>query len=77
MYFRIDKRFFADPGRTAQKCQGGRDTGKWREEQAAPGGARFNGALPGQSDLVLQYVGGDDTVFHMIELDRNHHAAAR
>lgn len=105
MYFRLDKRFFAGPGkpprvqvrvayldkgrgRWALTCCGPDgpktaftvrrgDTGKWRQEQAALDGARFNGAMPGQPDLVLQYIDGDDTVFHVLELDRNHHAAAR
>ena len=99
MYFRLDKRFFADPNkprrahvRVAYLDKGrGRwaliwcgpdgpktaftvhcgDTGKWREKQAVLDGARFNGALPGRSDLMLQYLDGHDTVFHIVELDRN------
>ena len=46
------------------------NTGKWLDKRIDLPDAHFTGALPGKSDLMLQYVAGDDTIFHMIELDR-------
>ena len=46
------------------------DSGKWLEKTAVLDGAYFNGRLENEADLVLRYVDGDDTVFHMVELSR-------
>lgn len=46
------------------------DTGKWIDRRIDLPDAHFTRALDGKSDLVLGYVRGDDTIFHMIELDR-------
>ena len=32
--------------------------------------ARFDRQLPRGSDLILEHLSGDDTLFHLIELDR-------
>ena len=45
-------------------------SGKWVEKRAVLEGAYFTGGLARGADLVLKHLGGDDTVFHMVELDR-------
>ena len=46
------------------------DTGKWIDRRIDLPDAHFTGALRGGADLMLEYLAGDDTVFHMIEVDR-------
>jgi len=50
------------------KC---RNTGKWIDEQVEVTDAVFTRSAPGGADLTLKYAGGDDTIFHMIELTRS------
>lgn len=49
------------------KCK---DTGTWQTKQVVLKDAIFNKALPKAADLILEYAGGDDTAFHIIELTR-------
>ncbi len=46
------------------------DTGKWIEKNITIEHALFSSGLEKGSDLTLRYLGGDDTVFHLIELER-------
>ena len=46
------------------------DTGQWRERSVVVKDAHFNRRLPNLADLMLQHRGGDDTVFHMVEVLR-------
>jgi hypothetical protein len=46
------------------------NSGKWLEKRAVIEGAYFSGGLARGADLVLKHIGGDDTLFHMIELER-------
>ena len=46
------------------------DGEQWREKTMSVDDAHFPGGLPQRSDLMLRHISGDDTVFHMIELDR-------
>jgi hypothetical protein len=45
------------------------DTGHWKEMTLQLDDAVFDRGLGKQSDLVLRYISGGDTVFHMIELE--------
>ena len=45
------------------------NSGDWKTHQIRLTGATFNGALRG-ADLALEYGGGDDTIFHLIEIER-------
>ncbi|MBC8374169.1 MAG: hypothetical protein H8E53_11280 [Planctomycetes bacterium] len=47
-----------------------RNTGKWADKQITVTNAIFTGSLPGGADLTCQWLGGDDTIFHLIELTR-------
>ncbi|MDP6633271.1 MAG: hypothetical protein QGG42_00050 [Phycisphaerae bacterium] len=49
------------------KCQ---NTGKWIDKHIDITNAVFTQSLPGGADLSLQYVSGDDTIFHLIEVTR-------
>ncbi len=49
---------------------GCRDTGLWQEKSVMLKDAVFARALPKGADLILESSGGGDTIFHMIELDR-------
>ena len=57
-------------GRTVAAVVKCRDSGEWKETTASLENAVFARRLEDESDLALEYVDGDDTVFHMIELDR-------
>jgi hypothetical protein len=46
------------------------DSGEWKEVTVSLRDAFFDMSLPGGADLVLRRVSGGDTVFHMIELER-------
>jgi hypothetical protein len=45
------------------------NSGDWVTHRVVLTGAVFNGALRG-ADLNLEYMGGDDTIFHLVELER-------
>lgn len=47
------------------------DTGTWKDIRIPLTDAYFNQGLKKQSDLILRYVAGSDTVFHLIELERD------
>ena len=44
-------------------------TGDWISRSFVLSGAQFTGALSG-GDLILRHTGGEDTIFHMLELER-------
>jgi len=46
------------------------DTGRWIDRRINLTDARLAGALPGGADLMLEHLTGDDTVFHIIEVER-------
>jgi hypothetical protein len=43
---------------------------EWKEKEVVLKGAVFSHRLPEKSDLILKYISGDDTAFHILELDR-------
>jgi hypothetical protein len=45
-------------------------SGKWREITLTLPDAVWNGSLAGGGDLALRHAGGEDTVFHLLELQR-------
>ncbi|MCK9478191.1 MAG: copper amine oxidase N-terminal domain-containing protein [Firmicutes bacterium] len=45
------------------------DSGEWKTEEVSLTDAMFNGQLDG-GDLLLKYISGDDTIFHMVEVIR-------
>ena len=47
------------------KC---RNTGKWIDKQVDVTNGIFTRSLPGGADLTCQYLSGDDTIFHLIEV---------
>jgi len=49
------------------KC---RNSGMWREKTVMLNQALFTGSLERGADLVLRHLGGDDTIFHLVELER-------
>jgi hypothetical protein len=49
------------------KCGG---SNKWLGKRVDISGAVFNHSLARDSDLILKYLGGGDTAFHLIELNR-------
>jgi hypothetical protein len=57
-------------GRTQVEKITCRNTNTWQEREIFLKNAHFNNALPGQGDLILYYLDGSDTVFHMIEVNR-------
>jgi hypothetical protein len=44
------------------------DTGDWKDAVIDVPGAAFTGSLPGGSDVTVQALGTESTVFHMVEL---------
>jgi hypothetical protein len=53
-----------------------RDSGQWLEKETTVEGARPGDRPTTPFDLALQHVSGDDTAFHMIELERLPSSAA-
>ncbi len=49
------------------KCQ---NRGIWQEKTVVIKQALFISSLERGADLILRYLGGDDTVFHLVELER-------
>ncbi|MFK8082461.1 MAG: hypothetical protein AB8B97_19415 [Granulosicoccus sp.] len=46
------------------------DSQEWKKVQVDLTDSKINGGLSYGADLILQHIGGDDTKFHMIELER-------
>ncbi len=46
------------------------DSGRWVEKKVTVSDAQFKNGGPNNSDLTLEKTGGDDTIFHMVELTR-------
>ena len=46
------------------------DSGLWREKTVEVKDVRFDRRLPKGADLALEWIAGDDTLFHMVELQR-------
>jgi hypothetical protein len=45
------------------------NSGEWKERRVELHDAVFDNRLSGKADLTLEHVEGDDTVFHIIEVD--------
>ncbi|MFB3827009.1 MAG: beta-galactosidase [Bryobacteraceae bacterium] len=58
-----------DDAKTALAVNNG-DTGRWKEAAAAIEAGRFANLGPHGTDLALVHTGGEDTLFHMIEVTR-------
>jgi len=46
------------------------NTGKWKEIEIMVDDARFGNRGKDNSDISLEYISGDETLFHMIEILR-------
>lgn len=63
---------YATPGgeKTARRVTN-TNSGKWRDITLTLTDAVWDHRLPGGGDLALRHAGGDDTIFHIIELERH------
>ena len=50
------------------RCQ---NSESWKEKTVIINQALFNGSLERGADLILKHLGGDDTIFHLIEIERH------
>lgn len=60
----------ADDAAQVAKTVQTEDSGRWKEVTVEVADAVFSNGGPSNSDLWLTHEGGDDTIFHMIELKR-------
>ena len=60
----------ADQGATSAVSVSCEDTPTWKKVQIDLTTALLNGGLKKGADFILKHTGGDDTKFHLVEVDR-------